>query len=63
MSKKVSKKKQNIQRWKWLKQIYLEIDELKAKIDLIDKRLTLIEDYLDFVKQKEKEHEPWEYRG
>lgn len=34
--KKVSKKKKSIQRWKYLKDIYAELDNIKERLDLIE---------------------------
>lgn len=37
--KKVSKKKKAIQAYKWIKHFYAELDEVKARLDLIERFL------------------------
>ena len=37
--KKVSKKKRNIQTYKWIKHMFAELDELKERLDLIERFL------------------------
>lgn len=52
--KKVSKKKKTTQTYKWIKQQFAELDELKERLTKFEERLKLIEWFLGGTKSMEK---------
>lgn len=52
--RKVSKKKKTTQTYKWLKQIYLELDKLKERLDLIEKFLGGRESMKEVVERNDR---------
>jgi len=41
--RKVSKKKKKRQQYKWLKQIYLELEEIKTRLDVLEAKMGEVE--------------------
>jgi len=52
--RKVSKKKKATQTYKWIKQQFAELDEIKERLTKLEKRLDLIEWFLGGTKSMRK---------
>jgi len=53
--RKISQKRKNKARWAWLEQVFFKIDEIKERLDKLEKSVKLINEKLNIVEQGESD--------